>query len=91
MSDRAASLVLIAKAPVPGRVKTRLTPPFTPEQAAALAESAIRDTLEVMQAVTARPVLAWDGPMRPWLPANAVVMRQRGSGLDERLTVGATA
>lgn len=86
MSDRAASLVLIAKAPVPGRVKTRLTPAFTPEQASALAEAAIRDTLEVMRAVEARTFLAWDGPVPSWLPADAAVVRQRGSGLDERLT-----
>lgn len=86
MSDRAASLVLMAKAPVPGRVKTRLTADFTAEQAAALAEAAIRDTLVAMRATAARTVLAWDGPMPSWLPANAVVVRQRGSGLDERLT-----
>jgi len=36
---------VIAKEPVPGRVKTRLTPPFTPAQAAALAEA--QDTLAV--------------------------------------------
>ena len=32
-----STLIVIAKAPVPGRVKTRLTPPFTPEQGAELA------------------------------------------------------
>ena len=31
-------LLLFAKAPQPGRVKTRLCPPATPEQAAAIAE-----------------------------------------------------
>ncbi|MBI5104514.1 MAG: glycosyltransferase, partial [Solirubrobacterales bacterium] len=40
-----AVLAVIAKAPAPGRVKTRLCPPCTPEQAAALAEAALRDTL----------------------------------------------
>jgi hypothetical protein len=33
----AAQIVVIAKEPYPGRVKTRLTPPFTPVQAAELA------------------------------------------------------
>ncbi|NEA51156.1 glycosyltransferase, partial [Streptomyces sp. SID10815] len=29
-----ATVLVIAKAPVPGRVKTRLTPPYTPREAA---------------------------------------------------------
>ncbi|NEB09733.1 glycosyltransferase, partial [Streptomyces coelicoflavus] len=33
------TLLVIAKEPRPGRVKTRLTPPFTPAEAAALAEA----------------------------------------------------
>ena len=33
----AAQVIVIAKEPVPGRVKTRLTPPFTPQDAALLA------------------------------------------------------
>jgi uncharacterized protein len=42
----AAQLVVIAKEPVPGLVKTRLTPPYTPAEAAAVAEAALADTLE---------------------------------------------
>ncbi len=34
------TLVVIAKQPVPGRVKTRLCPPCTAEQAAAIAGAA---------------------------------------------------
>ena len=34
MAGVSATLVVMAKAPVPGRVKTRLTPPLSPEQAA---------------------------------------------------------
>ena len=41
-----AQLIVLAKAPVPGKVKTRLTPPFSPHEAAMLAESALADTLE---------------------------------------------
>src|SRR5438105_4729311 len=40
-SRRMTTLMVIAKAPVAGRVKTRLTPPFTPGEAAALAEAAL--------------------------------------------------
>jgi hypothetical protein len=38
------TLLVIAKPPLPGRVKTRLVPPCTPRQAAALAEAALADT-----------------------------------------------
>ncbi len=39
-------LLLFAKIPVPGRVKTRLCPPLGPDQAAALSEAFLRDILE---------------------------------------------
>jgi len=82
----AAQVVVIAKEPVPGRVKTRLTPPFTPEQAAALAEASLADTLAAVAATTvARRVLALDGTPGRWLPPGFDVIGQRGAGLDERI------
>jgi rSAM/selenodomain-associated transferase 1 len=83
----AAQVVVIAKEPVPGRVKTRLTPPFTPAQAAALAEASLVDTLAAVAATpVSRRVLALDGaPGRRWLPAGFDVIGQRGAGLDERI------
>ena len=82
----AAQVVVIAKEPVPGRVKTRLTPPFTPGEAAALAEAALTDTLAAVAATTvARRVLALDGAPGRWLPAGFDVIGQRGAGLDERI------
>ncbi|NUR86730.1 MAG: hypothetical protein HOY71_21815, partial [Nonomuraea sp.] len=58
-----AQIVVLAKRPRPGRVKTRLTPPYTPEEAAGLAAAALRDTLAAVTAtpVTARP-RAMDDP-----------------------------
>jgi rSAM/selenodomain-associated transferase 1 len=80
------ALVVLAKAPVPGRVKTRCCPPCTPEQAAALAEAALADTLAVVAATPAdRRVLVLDGEPGPWLPGGVDVLAQRGRGLDERL------
>ncbi|MFD9725092.1 DUF2064 domain-containing protein [Streptomyces sp. NPDC059072] len=80
------SLLVIAKEPVPGRVKTRLTPPFTPQQAAVLAEAALADTLAAVAATPAeRHVLVLDGAPGPWLPPGFDVVPQRGGGLDERL------
>ncbi len=42
----------MAKAPRPGKVKTRLSPPLTPDQASALNICFIRDTTENIQQVT---------------------------------------
>ncbi|MGA5765218.1 TIGR04282 family arsenosugar biosynthesis glycosyltransferase [Nonomuraea bangladeshensis] len=84
--DRLPQLLVIAKEPVPGRVKTRLTPPFSPEQAAVLAEAALRDSLRAVAATpAAQRVLALDGLPGSWLPPGLVVIPQRGAGLDERL------
>ncbi len=44
-----AALVVIAKAPIAGRVKTRLSPPLSPAEACGLAEAALLDTLAVMR------------------------------------------
>ncbi|MGW0144417.1 TIGR04282 family arsenosugar biosynthesis glycosyltransferase [Streptomyces sp. NPDC003333] len=80
------TLVVIAKEPRPGRVKTRLTPPFTPEEAAALAEAALADTLDAVARTPARRrVLVLDGAPGPWLPPGFDVVPQTTGGLDERL------
>jgi len=81
-----ADLLVIAKEPVPGRVKTRLTPPYTPEQAAALAEASLEDTLSVVARTRAcARTLVLRGRPGPWLPPGIRVIPQRGDGLDERL------
>jgi uncharacterized protein len=81
------ALIVIAKAPVPGRVKTRLTPPFTPVEAAALATAALGDTLAAVARSrrAGRRVLVLDGAPGPWLPSGFDVLPQRGDGLAERL------
>jgi uncharacterized protein len=81
------ALLVIAKEPVPGRVKTRLTPPCTPAQAASLARAAIEDTLAAALAVqrAARRVLVLDGEPGDWVPDGFEVIAQRGDGLAERL------
>lgn len=80
------TLLVIAKEPLPGRVKTRLTPPFTPREAAALAEAALTDTLRAVAATpAARRVLVLEGTPGRWLPPGFEVVRQCAGGLDERL------
>jgi rSAM/selenodomain-associated transferase 1 len=80
-------LIVIAKAPVAGRVKTRLTPPCTPVQAALVAQAALEDTLEAALRAQrpTRRVLALDGTPGAWLPEGFEVIPQRGDGLAERL------
>lgn len=84
MSD--IHLIVIAKSPVAGRVKTRLCPPYSFEQAAQIAEASLADTLEVVANTPARArTLVLDGQPGWWRPDNVAVLPQRGVGLDERL------
>ena len=77
---------MIAKAPVAGRAKTRLSPPFTPAQAADLAEAALCDTLEaVLQTPASRRLLVLDGAAGDWLPAGIEMIPQRPLGFGQRL------
>lgn len=76
----------MAKAPVPGEVKTRLTPPFTSMQAAALAQAALLDTLDAVRgSAAARRVLALAGKPGEWLGDGFDVVAQRGATFNERL------
>lgn len=80
------TLLVIAKEPVPGRVKTRLTPPYTPRQAARLAAAALADSLAVVaEAPVRRRVLVLDGAPGDWLPTGFEVIAQCTGTLDERL------
>lgn len=80
-----STLIVVAKAPVAGRVKTRLCPPLTPAAAARVAGAALADTLEVVGATPAnRYVLALAGVLSS-APAGFQVMPQRAGGLGTRL------
>jgi hypothetical protein len=85
-SAMATSVLVIAKAPVPGRSKTRLSPPWSPREAAAIAAAALVDTLATVARTPARErVLVLDGEPGPWVPDGFRVIAQRGDGLDERI------
>jgi rSAM/selenodomain-associated transferase 1 len=80
------AIAVIAKTPVPGRVKTRLCPPCTPAEAASLASAALQDTLAAVALTdVARRVVVLDGAPGPWIPAGFGIVPQRGDGLAERL------
>ncbi|WP_163507582.1 TIGR04282 family arsenosugar biosynthesis glycosyltransferase [Fodinicola acaciae] len=81
---------ILAKSPVPGRVKTRLCPPATPEQAARLAAAAFLDTLATVTSCSwIVPVVALAGKLdHPQLRAamrDVPVVVQRGENLGERI------
>lgn len=94
MTARGPALLVLAKAPEPGLVKTRLCPPLTPEQAADLAAAALLDTLAAVTAVPgAEPVAVLTGDvdrasrrdaLRAAL-AHVHVVAQRGEDLGARI------
>ena len=80
-------LLVIAKEPVPGRVKTRLCPPCSPPEAAELAEAALADTLDAAVASGAdRVVVALDGRPGDWCPPAVTLVGQGNGDLAARLT-----
>jgi uncharacterized protein len=91
---QAAALIVLAKAPEPGRVKTRLCPPATPAQAADLAAASLLDTLDAVVGVPGiAPVVMLTGRLAGAVRATELiaalrgfrVLPQRGDGLGERI------
>lgn len=80
------TVAVLAKAPVAGRVKTRLCPPCTPAEAALLARAALEDTIEAVLATDGtRAVVVLDGDGGGWLPLDLPVVAQRRGDLGDRL------
>jgi rSAM/selenodomain-associated transferase 1 len=84
--------LIVAKAPIPGRAKTRLVPPLTAEQAASLQKALLLDTLDACRAEAETALLCAD-------PADARVLArlvgpdvslvlQEGRGLGDALRLG---
>lgn len=79
-------LLVIAKAPVPGQSKTRLSPPCSPEEAACLAETALACTLDAVASTPAsRRVLVLDGEPGSGCPKASTSCRSVARGWTERL------
>ncbi len=83
---RSLHVLVVAKAPVPGRVKTRLTPPLSADDAAEVAAAALADTLDAVVACGAtRRILSLEGPPGDWVPPGFEIVAQRGVTLNQRL------
>ena len=83
-------LILFAKAPVPGRVKTRLCPPLSPEQAAGLYVAFARDSFELLDGVEKASVEIAYEPSRlftdpAWISRRARWFPQKGRDLGARM------
>jgi rSAM/selenodomain-associated transferase 1 len=81
----------MAKVPAAGRVKTRLCPPLTPDQAARLARCFLQDRIEQLREVAAAaPVVAFtpadlEAELRGLLPGDVRLVPQEGADLGARL------
>jgi len=91
MPTRANALAVMAKAPVPGSVKTRMVPPLTQKQAAALYRAILRDQLEHLTRLAAIDLYVAFTPddaavlMKSIVPAAFECFPQRGEDLGERM------
>lgn len=89
------ALLVVAKRPAAGQTKTRLTPPLSPQQAAALYECLLCDTLDLIRRVPdVHPAIAFlpdapqDGRARDYfatLAPDFELLPQEGADLGSRL------
>ncbi|MFN2622984.1 MAG: TIGR04282 family arsenosugar biosynthesis glycosyltransferase [Chthoniobacterales bacterium] len=95
VSSGLTALAVMTKAPQAGRVKTRLTPPLSAEEAASLNICFLRDTAAAISRTTVRGSATGVGVYTPRgseaaysgiLPEEFILVPQRGEGFGERLT-----
>jgi len=96
MAKGRCALAVMTKAPRAGKVKTRLTPPLTPEEAAALNTCFLRDTAGAIVAAACQGIARGIGVYMPVgaegayaeiLPAEFDLLPQRGEALGERMVL----
>ncbi len=84
------ALLIFAKEPRPGKSKTRMTPPLTPDQAAALSSAFIGDTLTAASQVDEADVYLFYTPpaglprFQKMIPEGIRLVLQEGADLRER-------
>jgi rSAM/selenodomain-associated transferase 1 len=84
------AVIIVTKQPQPGKVKTRLCPPLSPENAAALSEAFLRDTIDTVSRVSECDLIIGYSPLasidwfRDLIPC--VLLIPQGDGnLGERM------
>jgi uncharacterized protein len=83
-------VLIVAKAPIPGRAKTRLSPPLSADQAAALGRALLLDTLDACRAEQPETALLCVGAedaaeLRSLVGADTHLEIQKGRGLADAL------
>lgn len=88
-----ARVLVFAKAPVPGRAKTRLIPALGAEQAAALSARLLESTVDRLSAAAIAPIECWCTPTTTHPLFQRLAARwgvglalQRGADLGERMS-----
>jgi len=88
MQHNSNALIVVAKRPAPGKTKTRLSPPLTPQLASALYECFLFDTLDQMrQVIDAHHVIAYldEQDYFQRIAADFELIQQEGDDLGVRL------
>lgn len=91
MPTRANALAVMAKAPIPGSVKTRMVPPLTHEQAAELCRALLLDQLEHLSALADVELFVAFAPaeavtlIENIVPTGFQCFPQSGADLGERM------
>lgn len=92
MESKNNAIVIMAKAPVPNKVKTRLIPPLTPSEASRLYHSFLLDKIKQVKSIgEALPFIAYtprscESFFRIIIPPDFSLVIQVGKDLGERLT-----
>lgn len=98
LAAKYCALGIMTKLPEPGKVKTRLTPPLTPEEAAALNKCFLRDLgrsiLLATRQSASRGVAIYtpagaEASYANFLPMGFLLLQQRGDAFGERLVLAA--
>src|SRR5207249_10842961 len=88
------ALTVMTKAPQAGQVKTRLIPPLTPEEAAELTKSFLRDTTSTISSaaktnsacgIAVYTPVGTESVYNDILPQDFVLLPQRGENFGDRL------
>lgn len=85
------AVVIMAKAPIPDEVKTRLTPPLRPEAASLLYHNFLLDKIEQVKILEASLFVAYtpktsESFFKSIVPARFSMICQKGEDLGERLS-----
>ena len=87
-----ATAIVMAKLPEPGRVKTRLTPALSPEQAAAVHGVFLLETLRRLRGKSCHVTLCYDPPdgqIGRWAGNGVMTLPQTSGDLGDRLAAAA--